>query len=130
MEDETNPQSFPYAVEDQLSCTMLKTIPKKTCEWLARLNYDLAQPFDFEGLHVESSKLGGAISTSGVDIWWSGPSFVVDGLSVSDERLLNVRDNLTAFIDAEIKIYSILQSYESTLVELVEVEQIQRPAEE
>ena len=108
----------PIPVEDAFSATMVKTIPRKIAEWLARLEQDLTVPFSFGKIYFKLFPDGGlfeygsALNDDLICIWWSGKVSEIEGISVNRDYLCTVRENLDKFVSAEQAIYSVMELFE------------------
>jgi len=111
----------PIPVEDAFSATMVKTIPRKIAEWLARLEQDLTVPFSFGKIYFKLFPEGGSLEYGSVldddliCIWWSGRVSEIEGISVNRDYLCTVRENLGEFVSAEQAIYGVMELFEESL---------------
>ena len=118
------PYIQPHEVEDEFSKTMVSSIPKKVAEWLARLEQDLTKKFTYLSKNKSSfiftvSPEGGILEYDNceddyhVALWWSGRVYEIEGISVSDSVITDVKNNLDYFVNVEKRIYNILEEFEN-----------------
>ena len=98
-----------YTAKDDFSENMLKSVPKKVVNWLALLQIDLVEPFQYGTLHVEGDLDRGTIRTASTELQWFGNPNDPDAVHISDFALTDISKNLDAFIAFEKLIYDQLQ---------------------
>ena len=105
-----------YTVKDGFSENMLKSVPKKVVNWLARLQIDLDEPFDYGTLHIEGDVDRGIIRAASTELQWVGNPNNPDEVRISDFILTDISKNLDAFIAFEKLIYDQLELLQTEIL--------------
>ena len=110
-----------FTPNDEISFSLLKSIPRKTFHWLNKLEQDLAQPGKFGSLSwncsVDCGKLTFANDDARFSVSWSGNVDDITDVQSSDERVCNIANNLDWFTQMESLIYTQLEDFEKYLLE-------------
>jgi hypothetical protein len=107
-----------FTPQDELSSTLMKSIPRKVFHWLNRLEQDLAELGSYKGLAWKFSLDCGKLSYCGdvvISLSWSGHVDSISEIQGSDERFCDITNNLDWFAQLEKDIYDALAEYEESL---------------
>lgn len=110
-----------FTPQDELSTSLMKSIPRKVFHWLQRLEYDFAQSGSCGELSWKISPDCGKLTISKdatVSISWSGHADTPTDIQGSDSRFCDISNNLDWFTQVEKNIYDELDAHERYLDEL------------
>lgn len=105
-----------FSPNDELSFSLLKSIPRKAFHWLNRLEQDLAEPGSYNCLSwkfsVDCGKLSYADEDTSFSMSWSGNVDDLEHVQMSDDRACDIGSNLDWFTTIEKLIYDELLAFE------------------
>lgn len=105
-----------FSPNDDLSFSLLKSIPRKAFHWLNRLEQDLAEPGSYNCLSwnfsVDCGKLSYADQSTSFSVSWVGNVDNPDEVQSSDDRACDIGNNLDWFTTIEKLIYDELLAFE------------------
>lgn len=110
-----------FSPNNEISFSLLKSVPRKTFHWLNKLEQDLAAPGHFGSLSwncsADCGKLIFANDDVSFSISWSGDVDNISDIQSSDERVCDIASNLDWFTHIELLIYTQLEDFEKFLLE-------------
>jgi len=108
-----------FSPNDEISFSLLKSIPRKAFHWLSRLEQDLADAGSYEHISwkfsLDCGKFTYANDSLSFSMSWSGDIDDIQEIQASDERACDITNSLDWFTAIEKGIYDQLSSFEQYL---------------